>query len=37
MVYFRCKEGSDIWIPCNRVPEEIERETYLVDGLITGS
>ncbi|XP_039260669.2 myomesin-1-like isoform X1 [Styela clava] len=32
----RCKEGSEIWIPCNKMPEEIRDEKYKVDGLVTG-
>nr|XP_002121915.1 titin isoform X2 [Ciona intestinalis] len=32
----RRKEGSDFWIPCNKLPEQVEDEKYKVDGLITG-
>lgn len=33
----RCKEGSDIWIPCNKLPEDAQHCKYTVDGLITGN
>ena len=32
----RRKEEADFWIPCNKIPEQIEEEKYIVAGLIPG-
>ena len=32
----RRKEEADFWIPCNKIPEQIEEEKYTVAGLIPG-
>jgi len=33
----RRKEETDFWIPCNKIPEQIEEERYTVSGLIRGN
>ena len=32
----KCKEGTDLWIPCNLGPEMAADCQYKVDGLVTG-
>jgi hypothetical protein len=32
----KCKEGTDLWIPCNIAPEMAADCKYKVDGLVTG-
>ncbi|XP_076813734.1 uncharacterized protein LOC143460109 isoform X2 [Clavelina lepadiformis] len=32
----RRKEDADFWIPCNKLPEQVQDEKYIVSGLVFG-